>query len=168
MNFCRRCGSKLGQKHDHIFVCERGHTIYANCSPSVGILLLTENGKLLLSRRGIEPRKGMFDTVGGFVDGEETLESAVEREIEEELGLKPSDYSRPAFLCSAIGHYPYENDALPVLSSFFQARLAAGAIPTAKDDVGELVQLDISEVDLAEMHDDDVRQAIIQLQKGVI
>lgn len=167
MNFCRRCGSMLAKQNTHVFTCSEGHTLYANCTPSVGILLLTQDNKLVLARRGIEPHKGMLDTVGGFVDGEETLEEALRREIKEELNLEPSDYTSPTFLCSAVGHYPYENDSLPVLSCFFQAKLLDHAKPAAGDDIEEIITFRINEIKLDEMHDDDVKHAIIQLQKEI-
>lgn len=43
---------------------------------------------VLLIERGKEPWKGMWATPGGFVEIDETAESAAHRELEEETGLK--------------------------------------------------------------------------------
>ncbi|MDR5682493.1 MAG: NUDIX domain-containing protein [Armatimonadota bacterium] len=44
--------------------------------------------KVLLTRRAVEPHKGMWDTPGGFVDIGELTEEAVIRECAEELGVE--------------------------------------------------------------------------------
>ena len=104
MNYCRRCGSRLSLVNSHIYKCKSSHIIFANCSPCVGVFLINQRNELLLSVRGIEPKKGMLDAFGGFVDGVEFIEDALTRELSEELGLKESEYDTPQFLGSGVGH----------------------------------------------------------------
>lgn len=166
MNFCRRCGSPLSLvANGHVFRCSAGHTIYLNASPSVGIFLIDTDNKLLLSVRGIEPNKGMLDAFGGFLDGEETVEAALERELYEELGLKPSDYMAPVYITSGIGHYLYGDETLPVLSSLFYARLNEAAIPTPQDDVAEIFRAAMDDIVPSQLHDEDVRTGFIRLKQ---
>lgn len=166
MNFCRRCGSTLTLiSEKHIFRCEAGHTIFLNASPSVGVFLIDTDDNLLLSVRGIEPNKGMLDAFGGFLDGEETIEAALERELYEELGLKPSDYTAPVYLTSGLGHYSYGDEIIPVLSSLFYAHLNEGVIPTPQDDVAEIFSTRIEAIDASQLHDDDVRTGLIRLKQ---
>lgn len=165
MKFCRRCGSRLTNVDRHVFSCSNGHTIFANCSPSTGIFFITDKNTVLLSKRGIEPHKGMLDAFGGFIDGEETVEEALERELLEETELSPEDYEAPRYLCSSIGHYPYQDDVIPVITILFWTKLKPEAFPKPKDDVADIVEVSLADIDLSEIHDEDIRQGILELQK---
>lgn len=165
MNFCRRCGTKLTVAHDHVYTCENGHPIYANCSPSVGIFLINDKNQVLLSVRGIEPHKGMLDAFGGIVDGEEEAEAAVRRELEEELGLKESEYSSLIYLTSGVGHYPYKGEILSLLSLFYWAQLQTTRPLTPKDDVAAIHFSDVNKIDLSKLHDEDIRIGVRKLQE---
>ena len=46
--------------------------------------LIVREGKVLLGKRTIDPYKGYWSLIGGFVDPNESLEDALRREIEEE------------------------------------------------------------------------------------
>ncbi len=65
---------------------------YPRPSVTVDIVVYGYDGgrqlKLLLIERGSDPFKGNWALPGGFVDMEETLESAAFRELEEETGVK--------------------------------------------------------------------------------
>jgi ADP-ribose pyrophosphatase YjhB (NUDIX family) len=49
--------------------------------------VIVRDGKILLGKRGGEPCKGMWATIGGFNEWGETLEETVAREVMEEAGL---------------------------------------------------------------------------------
>lgn len=159
-SYCRRCGSPLTVVSGNMLVCKARHTIFTTPTPTVGIFIFSQDGNLLLSRRGIGPHKGMLDSFGGFVDGEETLEDAATRELKEELGLSPTDYEPLRYITSANGHYPYHDESILVLSAFYWTRLRGSAQPIAADDVAEIVSLPLHKVDLNQLHDDDVRTGI--------
>lgn len=53
---------------------------------SVGAVVL-KDGSVLLVKRRFEPRKGRWAIIEGFVEGNETLEDAVQREVKEETGV---------------------------------------------------------------------------------
>lgn len=164
MNYCRRCGNTLINTENGTYECSEGHTLFINSTPTVGIFFVTPDNQVLLSKRGIEPHKGMLDSFGGFVDGEETLEDAAERELKEELNLNPSDYEPLQFLCSGIGHYPYKGEDLPVLSTFFWSRLHDHAQPKPQDDVAAIETLSLKSLNLDLLHDDDIRIGIKALR----
>ena len=49
--------------------------------------IVVHDEKVLLIKRGIEPGKGQWALIGGYVDWDETLEEAVVREVKEEAGV---------------------------------------------------------------------------------
>lgn len=166
MNFCRRCGSKLSVMNGHVYQCANQHVLFANCAPTVGVFIVTKDNNVLLSVRGIEPRKGMLDSFGGFVNGEESLESAVERELWEELSLVASDYQPLQYLTSAVGHYPYKDEVLPLLGVFYWTRLTdPSKVLIPHDDVAEVQSIPLEAVDEDLLHDKDVVAGIRALQK---
>ena len=164
MNFCRRCGSSLNLTSGNAYQCTNGHFIYANSSPCVGIFLIDKQGKVILSVRGIEPHKGMLDTLGGFVDSEETFEQAIQRELKEEIGLEPSDYTAPIFLTSAISHYPYKGEDIIIISSAFWAKLTTDKPLKPADDVASLLIDNVENIDTNQLHDDGIKAAFSDLR----
>ena len=90
IKYCPRCGSKAFITNDmgRSFDCEGcNFKYYFNNSAAVACLIFNQEGKLLLTRRAIDPAKGMLDLPGGFVEPMERVEEAIVREIREELGV---------------------------------------------------------------------------------
>ena len=55
---------------------------------TVAAIIKNEAGKILLTRRNVEPFKGQWCLPGGHIDANETVETAVVREVKEETGLE--------------------------------------------------------------------------------
>jgi 8-oxo-dGTP diphosphatase len=74
----------------------------AACHPrvGVGVLLVDEHGRVLLTLRKLPPEAGCWSIVGGKLDYLERLEDCAVRETREEVGL---DVSLAALLC-VTGH----------------------------------------------------------------
>lgn len=53
----------------------------------VGCLVINE-GKVLLAKRGIDPRSGFWNIPAGFLENDETVEAGAQREVFEETGLQ--------------------------------------------------------------------------------
>ena len=49
--------------------------------------VIIQNNKLLLLKRNEEPYKGTWDLPGGYLDGQESPQDAIRREMREELGV---------------------------------------------------------------------------------
>ena len=92
MNFCPRCGAKLGVKENggrERPACPSdgcGFVHFGNYSIGCGAVVMKEN-KALLIQRGIEPNIGAWQIPGGYVESDEEIVSAVEREVLEEAGI---------------------------------------------------------------------------------
>ncbi len=90
MNYCSNCGSaRLVHQipaGDNLprFVCEDCHTIYYQ-NPKIVVGCLPEwEDKILLCKRAIEPRYGLWTLPAGFMENNETLEQGATRETWEE------------------------------------------------------------------------------------
>lgn len=89
MNYCSSCGAKVALKipdDDHLprHVCTQCSEIfYINPKVIVGTLPIYD-GKILLCKRGIEPRLGRWTLPAGFMECWETLEEGASRETHEE------------------------------------------------------------------------------------
>ncbi|MEH6456681.1 MAG: NUDIX hydrolase [Cocleimonas sp.] len=98
MNFCNQCGEKVTHtipENDNRlrFICISCDFIhYQNPNIVAGVLplIIDTDGveKVLLCRRAIEPRHGFWTLPAGFMENEESLEEAAERESIEEANLK--------------------------------------------------------------------------------
>ena len=89
MNYCSNCGNRVVLKvpeGDFLprHVCDHCGTIhYLNPKVVVGSVPTWE-GKILLCKRGIEPRLGFWTIPAGFMENDETLEAGAAREALEE------------------------------------------------------------------------------------
>lgn len=108
LKFCPKCASsKFGPAGARSLKCNNcGFHFYINSSAAVAALIADKNGKLLLTRRGIEPGYGKLDLPGGFVDPMETVENALQRELREELGLKIKSFK---YFGSAPNEYVFSD-----------------------------------------------------------
>ena len=147
MNYCRRCGQPLTNTGDHVYNCGNGHVLFANASPAVGVLFVNDHKEVLMAVRSMDPGKGKLDMPGGFCDGAETFEQALEREMQEELGLIPEDYDDLEFLLSHNDPYNYKDERLSVLCGVYTAHLKAGVTPKAADDVAETKFMRYGDID---------------------
>ena len=90
MNYCSHCGSGdirwIVPEGDHRrrSVCGECNTIhYSNPRMIVGCLIVRDE-KVMLCRRGIEPRKGLWNLPSGFLENGETVQEGAIRETLEE------------------------------------------------------------------------------------
>ena len=146
-------------------MCEQSHSTYLNASPTAGVFFVTDDKQVTLSRRAIDPGKGMLDSFGGFIDADESAEAAIERELVEETGLARDDYEPLQLFCTAPSLYHFEGEDRPVLSTFFWSRLRSHARPTAQDDVAEIVTLPLKDFDLELLFAEDVKVGLTKLQQ---
>ena len=89
--FCPMCREPLAkgfiEERDRAYCVKCGWIRYLNPIPVVACIV-EKRGKLLLIKRGIEPKKGSWALPGGFVEFNETPLIAAQRELKEETSLK--------------------------------------------------------------------------------
>lgn len=89
MNFCNQCGARVELRTpegDHLprYVCTACGTIhYENPRLVVGCVP-EHDGRILICKRAIEPRRGFWTIPAGFMENDETLQQAAARESQEE------------------------------------------------------------------------------------
>ena len=93
LNFCSNCGASLrfgqidGEDRDRLSCPDCGHIAYVNPRLVVTAFPITDDGEIVLLRRGIEPGLGQWAQPGGFLEVDETVNQAAIRETWEETGL---------------------------------------------------------------------------------
>jgi len=157
--FCPRCGaSSFQQQARNLLSCSNcGFHFYRNPAVAVAAIIVDSESKILLIRRAKDPAKGKLALPGGFVDFDETAESALHREISEELGLALQSI---AYLTSQPNQYLYREVTYPVLDLFFVCRPVATETSLMRTEVESVCWLAPDEIDLREIAFDSMREAL--------
>lgn len=102
--YCGRCGHPTAPRDGgwlrHCSACDQ--SLFPRTDPVV-IMLVTAGDRCVLARQTMFP-EGMVSTLAGFLEPGETIEAAVMRETEEEIGIRPSAVS---YLASQPWPFPH-------------------------------------------------------------
>jgi len=133
MNFCPRCGHLLEDREAFgrvRRVCPAcGFVFFRDHKVAVGALI-ERDGRVLLVRRAVTPRMGMWALPAGYMDYDEVPEQALRREVREETALD-------VHVGDVLGVFPLDNpDARGVIIVYW-ARANAGEA-RAGDDVSQV------------------------------
>lgn len=120
--FCPRCAAPLEPK----IVVDKRRPVCPNCgriiyyNPKIAATTVVEkDGKVLMVRRAAEPGLGLWSLPGGYVDREEMVERAAEREVQEETGLHVQ-------VSDLVGVYSDPGD--PVVIITYDSRIVGGEL----------------------------------------
>jgi len=151
--FCPVCGAPLdrsaGVSAGHgLLTCDAcGFEFWQNSKPAVAAVVVRAIGgkpHVLLTRRGIEPHKGMWDPPGGYLDNGEHPEHGLLRERDEELGTTAVN---PRLYTVDIDEYPRDDvaeEARFVLSLYYRCDIPSDAVLSPADDVVEAAWFPLS------------------------
>ena len=120
--FCLRCGGVLQEQWVETEGRERplcqncGFILYRNPKVVAGVIL-SQDGRVLLLRRMIEPARGKWTFPAGFVELWESVEEAAIRETREEVSLEISELS-------LLNVYSYRES--PVVTVVYHSRIIGG------------------------------------------
>jgi ADP-ribose pyrophosphatase YjhB (NUDIX family) len=134
IKFCPYCGYKLirkmleGRERFYCLRCEKIY--YENPTPVVAVIARDNEGKILLIKRKIEPRKGEWALPSGFMELEESPIEAALRELTEETGLKGKSKK-------LIGIYPNNSEIHGYLVTIIYEVEILGGELCAGDDAEE-------------------------------
>jgi NAD+ diphosphatase len=113
---CPRCGGRLeARQSGHLRVCiDCGRQQFPRTDPAVIMVVTDDEDRCLLGRQQQWP-EGRYSTLAGFVEPGESLEHAVAREVEEEVGLEVGEVSY-------FGNQPWPFPASLMVGFFARAR----------------------------------------------
>ena len=156
--FCPFCKEKLQQKRELYFCPKCKKFIYKNFV-YVGVgMVFVENGKVLLSKRGIEPRKGIYDIIGGFLKEDEYPEKGILREVKEETNLNVKIIKMLGIYRDTYGIY-----GEPTLNIIYIGKIMSGEMK-AEDDISELRWFDFEKTKDLELFK-NVKEALSDLRR---
>lgn len=160
--YCPFCGGELLKKPLMQLCSQCGKQHYENPKSTVGVFLFDSNGRIILAIRKIDPYKGYWDTIGGFVSIGESLEEAAYREFSEETGCRlGSDATPPEYLASAYIEVEFMGYTTPVNTIMFCSKLLKDNLQ-ANDDVAGFMRLHEHEYESEKMAWSDKMTPLIQ------
>ncbi len=159
--YCPRCGSAALLKFSENAVkCgECGFLYFHNCAAAVAGIVETAGG-IVFIKRAKEPKAGLYDLPGGFVNYGETLEAALYREIKEELGI---GITKATYFGSFPNQYVYREVTYLTTDSIFLCEYSG--VNQKFYPGGEVREIEIipaQAIDLTAIAFDSVRAAIAE------
>ncbi len=146
--FCYVCGTETTDRDERSWYCSTcQQRYYDSPRPATDIVFFDEHNRVLLAKRALDPAKGTWDTIGGFIENRETTQDALVREIKEEVGLQPGDYSEPLFNAEYLAEYPWGKVTYDVLVLNYVARIKPGVTCRPADDVAEVAFFNLQDID---------------------
>lgn len=141
---CPQCGHhRLEFSADKVFSCDLCKFVfYFNAATAVGGVCI-KGDEVLLAVRAFDPGQGLLDFPGGFVDRGESLETALARELKEELSIT---VTKMTYLTSAANQYLYKNIPYVTCDAYFLCEVAHFEGMAASDDISEFQWVKIDQV----------------------
>lgn len=161
--YCHYCGSQeidWNNGTSKMFCRHCRRSFFINAAAAVIALIRNEKGEYLFTRRKNEPAAGKLDFPGGFANIGESAESAVAREIKEELGL---ELTTIRYYKSMPNRYLYDGIVYFTMDLVFLCEYDSLAGIAAADDISEFAFLDIKQVNIDDVGLESVKKIVSEL-----
>jgi ADP-ribose pyrophosphatase YjhB (NUDIX family) len=156
--YCPQCGSpqitSFYEKGMCCAACE--YIYYHNSAAAVAGIIETDAG-IILTRRAIEPKVGLLDLPGGFVDYQESFEQALVREIKEEIGAEVTALD---YLGSFPNQYAYRDVTYFTADVVFVCRVSQLPKQVANHEITEIVVVRPEALNLEQVAFDSLKAAL--------
>jgi mutator protein MutT len=164
--FCPHCGSSGFQiNNENSKKCGGcGFVLYKNPLAAVACIIRDDMGRIMVMRRAKNPAVGTLDLPGGFVDLDETAESAVVREVQEETNL---DVEIVRFLFSLPNHYDWMGYDTATLDMFFECRVVGGELNLDKSENSEIMFLAPDDINLDDFGFASIRTGLTKFLNNI-
>ena len=163
IRFCPHCGSgRFVALSGGEFKCEEcGFDFFVNSAAAVVAVITDGEGRLLLTRRARNPFKGWLDLPGGFVAPGESAETALAREVREELNVMVTG---ARFLYSFPNEYVYSGYKVRTTDLAFLCTTDTKP-ETCDDDVESIIWLSPSEVNMDVVAFSSIRNILAKVKE---
>jgi NAD+ diphosphatase len=129
--YCPRCKAQVSRDDGKVECAACGFFTYGSSKPTASAVVVDDQGRVLLSRRGVDPAEGKWDLPGGFLEEGEHPIDCLRRELDEEAGVEvePRDF---------LGAWVdvYGDREIRTLNLYWTACVVQGQ-PEPADDVAE-------------------------------
>ena len=164
-SLCPRCGRDALERHSEKSVsCSAcGFLFFFNTGAAVVALITDPEGRLLVTKRALDPAQGTLDLPGGFVDPHETAEAALSREIREEINLEIRSLR---YLFSVPNIYDYAGVRYHTVDLAFACEVRDLNMRRPGDEVAEILFLQPEELDASAFGLKSMREVIARFIAG--
>jgi NAD+ diphosphatase len=162
-SFCPKCGAHAFQKcSEKKFQCTACEFIYYfNANGATAAIIQTGIDEILLTVRSKNPGKGKWDLPGGFIDFNESVEEALQREIDEELNLQITNLR---YFCSYPNRYEFGGLLYHTIDLFYLCHPEDLSTLKLCDEVSDYRLQNIHEIDIDAIAFPSIKNVIHRLQ----
>jgi ADP-ribose pyrophosphatase YjhB (NUDIX family) len=163
---CPKCSKeKIEFINDRYFKCSNCEFVYFHNVATATAAIIVYDNEILMTVRAKNPEKGKLDLPGGFVNPNETLEQGLSREIDEELGLKLTNW---LYFCGLPNIYTFKDITYYTQDCVFINRLASKpAITIEQSEITDYLWLNMDLLDTSRMAFNSLKTAVERfIQQG--
>lgn len=157
--YCPHCGSDrfVAVSFKEMKCRSCGFDYFPNAAAAVACIIVDDEGRIMLTRRARDPWKGKLDLPGGFVDPCESVESALKRELREELDV---EVVRCKYLASYPNKYVFSGYEVNTTDLGFICKINHTDKIQAKDDISSIEWYLPEEIPFSEIPAPSIRNII--------